>query len=158
MATTVSDYQNMHGKTIVDAVSASLGATLTALFEERAWALYNLSSTDPANTEDHKEMIALTSLVNMVASYTDQLSATSGAVQRIKVGGDGTPDITFFDRAQTMLSYRKGLYTRLTQLQRKLGYAPFLMPDDGDTPFTIARVDMNDDTISNGEDDNSCLY
>lgn len=154
----VSDYQNMHGKSVVDDVTATLGSSTAALFVTRAWDTYNLSSTDPNATDDQKEMVALTSLILMIGSYVDQVRATAGAVQRIKVGGDGTPDITFFDRAQTMISYRKSLYTRLGQLQRKLGYVPFYAPGDGDIPFQIARVDMNTDEVTNGESDESCLY
>lgn len=150
---TVSDYQTMHGKTIIDDATASLGANAVGLFTTRAWNIYSLDPTTEATTatEDQKEMVALTSLIKMIGSYMDQVRATQGAVQRVKLGSDGNPDITFFDRANTMVTYKKGLYTQVGWLQRKLGYVPFYDPSVLDIPFKIARVDMESDEVTDGE-------
>ena len=148
---TVSDYQNLHGKSIIDEATAALGSTLMTLLADRAWATYGLSSADALTaSEDVKEMVALTSLINAVGSYVEQVHATSGAVQKIKMGGDGTPEITFFDRAQTMLSYRRSLTGKLSDLQRKCGYVPYLDPKSGDIPFVLSRVDMETDEVTDG--------
>lgn len=147
----VSDLLTLRGKAICDFVISELGNDYLNLAVERAWNVYNLTTDDEDEaTDDFKEMIALTALYSMLTLVTEQMHATRGAVQRVRVGSDNTPDITFFDRAKTTLTYRNHILSALSHLQRKNGYAPYLNPLPGDSPFVIARVDMEDDTITDG--------
>ncbi len=147
----VTDFLTLRGKAICDFVISELGNDFLTLATERAWNVYSLTTDDEATaTNDVKEMIALTALYSMLTTVTEQMHATHGAVQRIRVGSDNTPDITFFDRAKTTLTYRNHILSALSHLQRKNGYAPYLNPQAGDTPFVLARLDMEEDTITDG--------
>lgn len=134
---TVAEYMTMHGSTIVSTVNGMTdGALILRMRIDRAHACYGLTPDpiplpDPLLgtelTEDQKEMVALTALYDL-STVVKAKGGLEGLVQRIDVGSDGSPSVTFFDRMKSYADAETRIGQELTAMHIKLGYVPFLNP------------------------------
>ena len=156
---TVEQYMALYGQFVLDWLDDAYGDATTA-YEVvktaigRAYQKYGFDL--PGDEEDTlsdnlRVMIALDVVYSLMSSLKQKRAASGGDVQRIKIGSDSTPDITFFERAKVFSEMEADIKNKLTQAHIDNGYVPFLSPYLH-AVFVGTRLDSFTDTTDDSTD------
>lgn len=150
---TVQEYMLKHGKSVLDGAAAlgPDGETIIAMCVSGAFDTYGYDEeAEDELTEKQKEMVALTALYELLSTESCKTSI-EGAIARVRIGSDGSPDISFYDRMKTNQSYRDRIVSLLSVLQRTNGFSPYLAPTISDVPFTADSLLYQEEDTDSGE-------